>query len=216
MRLVLAVHGTAAPAGQQVYRDLADRVSAHVPTALAHLDVQTPLLADVVRAGDVVVPVLLARGYHVRVDCAGAGRLGAVVAPAVGPAQPLVALAQRRLREAGAGDGWPVVLAAAGSRDPAARRDLQLAARRLRRLRGTEVELAFASRAGEVAATVAAVRERCGGPLAVAGWLLAPGRFAAAAAAAGADVTAAPLGVDDAVVEVVLQRWSSVRRLLAA
>ena len=72
MRLVLAVHGTAAPAGQQVYRDLADRIGRHVPTVLAHLDVQVPLLPDVAQPGDVVVPLLLARGYHVRVDCASA------------------------------------------------------------------------------------------------------------------------------------------------
>ncbi|MFP5220347.1 MAG: sirohydrochlorin chelatase [Actinomycetes bacterium] len=216
MRLVLAVHGTASPAGQQVYRDLTDRVGAHVPTALAHLDVQTPLLADVARAGDVVVPVLLARGYHVRVDCTSAAALGAVVAPPVGPAQEVVALAQRRLREAGAGDDWAVVLATAGSRDPTAQRDLQLAARRLQRLRGTEVELAFASRPGEVAAAVAALRQRSGARVAVASWLLAPGRFASAAAAAGGDTTAAPLGADEALVAVVLQRWASARGALAA
>lgn len=116
MRLVLAVHGTASAAGQRVYRDLADRVGEEVPTALAHLDVQTPLLPDVVRPGDVVVPVLLARGHHVRVDCGAAAHAGALVAPAVGPAPALVSLAQRRLRDAGAADDWPVVLAAAGSR----------------------------------------------------------------------------------------------------
>jgi len=216
MRLVLAVHGTASPEGQRVYRDLAERVGAHVPTALAHLDVQTPLLPDVVRAGDVVVPVLLARGYHVRVDCTAAAEAGALVAPAVGPAPELVALAQRRLQDGGAGDNWPVVLAAAGSRDATARRDLHLAARRLRRLRGTEVQLAFASRPGEVASAVRVLRERTGGPVAVASWLLAPGRFADAAASAGADVTTSPLGADGAVVDVVLQRFASLRRRAAA
>lgn len=77
MRLVLAVHGTASPSGQQVYRPLAARTAEHVPTALAHLDVQTPTLDDVVREGDVVVPVLPARSYDLRVDCAAAVQHGA-------------------------------------------------------------------------------------------------------------------------------------------
>lgn len=216
MRLVIAVHGTASPAGQRVYEDVAALAAEHVPTVLAHLDVQRPLLSDVARQGDLVVPVLLARGYHVRVDCAAASRAGAVVSPAVGPDPALVRLADRRLREAGAGDDWSVLLAAAGSRDATARRDLHLAAERLGRLRGTRVGLAFASRSGEVAEAVAALRERTGRPVAVATWLLAPGRFADVVAASGAEAVAAPLGADDAVVTVVLQRWHAARHDLAA
>lgn len=216
MRLVLAVHGTASTAGQQVYRDLAAQTSEHVPTALAHLDVQQPLLGDVARAGDVVVPVLLARGYHVRVDCAAAAPAGAVVTGAVGPDPALVRLADRRLRQAGVGDHWSVVLAAAGSRDATARHDLQLAARRLGRLRGSDVGLAFASRPGEVAAAVVALRERTERPVGVATWLLAPGRFAEAVAGCGAEAVAAPLGADVDLVRVVLQRWRAARQALAA
>lgn len=216
MRLVLAVHGTTSPAGQRVYRQLAARVAAHVPTALAHLDVQTPTLADVVRRGDVVVPVLLARGYHVRVDCEQALQRRAVLAPAVGPDPALVALADERLRAAGAGDDWPVVLAAAGSRDATARADLQLAADRLGRRRGQRVELAFASRPGEVAATVASVRDRTGGPVGVATWLLAPGRFAETVSASGADAVGAALGAHASVVRVVLQRWATAQEAVAA
>lgn len=216
MRVVLAVHGTASPAGQTVYAELAGRVGAHVPTALAHLDVVAPLLPDVARDGDIVVPVLLARGYHVRVDCAVAERCGAVVAPAVGPDPALVRLAQARLRAAGAGDAWPVVLAAAGSRDPRAQRDLATAARRLARLRRAPVELAFASRPGHVRAAVAELRRMHGGPVATGGWLIAPGRFADVTAQSGSDVTAGPLGADEALAGVVLRRVASVSTAHAA
>ncbi len=215
MRLVLAVHGTASPAGQRVYAELADRVGAHVPAVLAHLDVQSPLLPEVVRPGDVVVPVLLARGYHVRIDCAAASDQGAIVAPAVGPDPALVSGAAARLNDAGAGPSWPVVLAAAGSRDPRALRDLQTAARRLRRLRGAPVELAFASRRDDVPQAVARLRATCGGSVAAASWLLAPGRFATVVEGSGADVVGAPLGAAPALVEIVMQRWSSVRDVAA-
>lgn len=210
MRLVLAVHGTAAPAGQQVYRELADRIGRQAPTVLAHLDVQSPLLPDVVRPGDVVVPLLLARGYHVRVDCAEAQRCGATVTPAVGPDPALVALADRRLRDAGAQEDWPVLLAAAGSRDATAQADLRRAAQRLGQRRRTDVQVAFASRPGDVAAAVADLRARTGRPVAVATWLLAPGRFADAVAACEGDAVAAPLGGDPAVASVVLRRWAAV------
>lgn len=216
MRLVLAVHGTASSAGQQVYRDLATRMAAHVPTVLAHLDVQTPTLEDVVRAGDVVVPALLTRGYHVQIDCAAAADRGAVVAPAVGPDPALVALADRRLRNAGTGGDWPVVLAAAGSRDATAQRDLRAAAQQLGELRGSRVDVACASRPGEVAAAVTALRQRTGGPVGVATWLLAPGRFFDVVTASGAEAVGAPLGADRVVVEVVLRRWASARCDVAA
>src|SRR5688572_25447691 len=121
MALVLALHGTRWEPGRTTYRQLVRRVQAALPPVVVragYLDVQTPTLDDVVQPGDVVVPVLLARGHHARVDCAAATGRGARVADAVGPDPRLVAVADARLAESGAGRDWPVVLVAAGSRDP--------------------------------------------------------------------------------------------------
>jgi sirohydrochlorin ferrochelatase len=214
MALVLAVHGTRSPAGQATYVELARRVGDRVPVRLAHLDVQWPRLEDVAHPGDVVVPVLLARGHHVQVDCAAAAMRGAVVADAVGPDPQLIAVLDRRLDDAGAGRAWPVVLVAAGSRDATAQGDVRRAVELLSARRGTSVDLALASRAGDAEAVVARVRERTGGPVAVASWLVAPGRFASVAQACGADVVSSPLGACDALVDVVLDRYAAVARRL--
>ena len=47
--------------------------------------------------------------------------------------------------------------------------------------------------------------------VAVATYLLSPGRFATEVQACGADVVSAPLGVHPALVELVLQRYAAAR-----
>ncbi len=71
-----------------------------------------------------IVPLLLSTGYHLTTDMAGAARAaGARLADPLGPDPLLVTALAGRLAEAGVPDGTPVVLAAAGSSDPAAQAD---------------------------------------------------------------------------------------------
>ena len=71
-----------------------------------------------------MVPLLLSVGYHVKVDIARAvkSRPETRAAAPLGPDPRLAALLDQRLREAGVTDNDAVVLAAAGSSDPAPRR----------------------------------------------------------------------------------------------
>ncbi|QAY71000.1 sirohydrochlorin chelatase [Xylanimonas protaetiae] len=228
--LLAVSHGTSSPTGAAAVAALVDAVRDHlrdhrldqevdhrggrvaggfvdvqqpdVPASLAALGADGPGGAPVV-----VVPLLLAAGYHVHVDLrddvAAARAAGADVrlAGALGPDDRLVDVLQRRLAEAGLRDGDHVVLAAAGSSDARALDDCEAVARELAaRLRTQPVTLAYVSAAQpRVPAAVAAAR----GPAAASGggaprvvvatFLLAPGYFADLVAAAGGDVTTAPL-----------------------
>src|SRR5690242_17688310 len=130
--LVACGHGTRGPAGRRTLAQLRLDVAALRPgldVVAASVDVQKPALPDVVRrlTGErrrcVVVPLLLAAGYHVRVDVTEAVADGdglAVAARALGPDPALVDVLAERLAESGAGDDDALVLGAAGSSDPAA------------------------------------------------------------------------------------------------
>jgi sirohydrochlorin ferrochelatase len=156
----------------------------------------------------VVVPLLLSTGYHDRVDIPAAirtARPDAVRAAALGP-HPLLARALAdRLREAGRRPGDAVVLAAAGSSDPAAVAAVHTQAVLLAAMLDAPVTAAFGSGAApDVRTAVAAARP---GPVAIAPYLLAPGFFADRLAQAGADLVAAPLGAHPAVIDLVLHRY---------
>jgi sirohydrochlorin ferrochelatase len=203
--LVLAAHGTALPAGRRTVGSVVMAVRRERPSLavrLAHLDVQSPRLHEVVRKGDVVVPLLLARGHHVGVDVAGVARLGATAARHLAADDRLVALASRRLDEAGALPSDDVVLVTAGSRDPESRLDVEAAAHKLAKLRHTRVATATV---GTVAEVVEAHRRR--GRVAVSTWLVAPGSFSDAVRRCRADAIAAPLGLSCELVETVLDRY---------
>jgi sirohydrochlorin ferrochelatase len=219
MRLVVAVHGTRSAQGQAEYEALRRLVAALLPTVdvrLGYLDVQQPDVAGLAEVGDVVVPVLLARGFHVRVDCAALASRGVLVGDAVGPHPALVHVLDQRLAQAGAGPGWPVVLVAAGSRDPAALADLRAAAIGLASRRRTRVELAMASCVGSAEQAVERLRREAGGPVAAASWFVAPGSFASAAAHCGADVVGRPIGACAALAGVVVSRYDAARGVAAA
>ncbi|MGB3443992.1 MAG: sirohydrochlorin chelatase [Actinophytocola sp.] len=198
---VLVAHGTRDPAGAAVVEELADLVRRHLPDVrVAFADVRGPSVTDVLRdcqGPAVVVPAFLAAGYHVKVDIpaqiAAAGT-PAVLTPHLGP--DLVTVARHRLAEAGWVPGQPVVLAASGSSDPRARREVYAAARRL-----------GAARVGFVATSEPALGDVLAGGEAVASWFLAPGLFHRRAVEAGADVTAAPLGAHPAVAELIIRRY---------
>lgn len=208
MTCVLVAHGTRDPAGALVVDALASLVRRHLPDVrVAYADVRGPSVTDVLRscAGPaVVVPAFLAAGYHVRVDIPSqiaASGTPAVVTPHLG--LDLVAVARHRLAEAGWVPGQPVVLAASGSSDARAREEVYRAAR-----------LLGARDVGFVATSSPALEEVLSPGVAVASWFLAPGLFHRRAVAAGAEVTAAPLGAHPAVAELVVRRYRHAARQL--
>jgi sirohydrochlorin ferrochelatase len=176
----------------------------------------------------VVVPLLLTAAYHSKADipaqlaAAAAARPGldVVCAGTLGPHPLLLAALERRLREAGVatGDasaraGTGVVLAAAGSSDPAANATIAELAARWARERGWRAVLpGYASAAGpRPADCVRVLRDGGAERVVVASYLLAPGYFAdkirAAAFGAGADAVSAALGAAPEVADVVLERY---------
>jgi sirohydrochlorin ferrochelatase len=219
--LVLCAHGTRDQRGRATIRAVVDDVAARlrdVEVLEAHVDVHGPSVGDVVAAlpvadpvAGVVVPLLLAAGYHVHVDIAEAvaARPDVLTSPALGPDDRLVDVVLDRLRAAGATPGSRLVLAPAGSSDPRAQADSAEVARRLQVLWGGAVSLGYA--AGPAPAVADAVRsaraEDPGGPVAVASYLLAPGFFQRRLEESGADVVSEPLAPDRRIVDVVVDRY---------
>jgi sirohydrochlorin ferrochelatase len=233
--LVAVAHGSRDPAAGETVGLLLDVVRAQRPgldVRLAHLGLNEPLLdevlAELADAGSgpaVLVPLLLGRGYHVRQDIPEAmarhPRLDAVSAAPLGP-HPLLAEALRlRLDEA----GWDepehtrvrrreardaVVLAAAGSRDPASAKDAQTQALLLAARLHVPVVPAYVSAAAPtVAQAVAALRERGYRRIALASYFTAPGDFARIAAADAPWLVAAPLGAQEAMAALLLDRYDA-------
>jgi sirohydrochlorin ferrochelatase len=161
----------------------------------------------------VVVPLLLSAGFHTHVDIARAvaGTPGAVASGTLGPDDRVVAVLVDRLREAGAGPGDAVVLAAAGSSDARASTAVEAVADALRRRwphGPVTVGYGSAARPSVPEAVVAArALVGTGGRVVAASYLLAPGFFHDRVARAGADVVTAPLAPDERLVDVVLDRY---------
>jgi sirohydrochlorin ferrochelatase len=189
---------------------------ADVPVVEAYVDVHGPYVRDVVaeHGGDaVVVPLLLAAGFHVRVDIAEAVAPwpAAVTSPALGPDDRLTDLLDERLRAAGVLPDDAVVRAAAGSSDDAADASVRAQADLLSAVRRRPVTVAYgAARGPRVGEEVARLRRR-EPRVAVASYLLATGHFHRRVLAAGADAVTAPLldadDPDPRLVALVLDRY---------
>ncbi|RKS80248.1 sirohydrochlorin ferrochelatase [Motilibacter peucedani] len=214
--VVVAAHGTADVAGQQTVEAVVERARLALPgreVVVGYLDVITPTVGDALAALDapaVVVPLLLAPGYHVDVDlptvAAAAGHPVTCSAP-VGPDARILHAVLRRLREAGYRDGDPVVLGAAGSSSPRSAAATAQAVEWLAALTGGPVLAAYASASPPTPAeAVAALRREHGGRVALATYLLAPGFFADRMHDAGADLVSAPIGTADELLEVLVER----------
>ncbi|MCX4761968.1 sirohydrochlorin chelatase [Streptomyces sp. NBC_01275] len=231
--LVVVAHGSRDPRALATVRTLLDRVRAlrpGLPVHLGHIELNAPLLTDTLADLDargttdaVLVPLLLARGYHVRRDIpemAAAARVRTRVATPLGPHPLLVETLHTRLVEA----GWrtdlteaerrrsAVVLAAAGSRDPDSAVDTRRTARLLAQRLGVLVVPAYASTAApavpEALRTLAARgRDR----VAVASCFTAPGRFATECADAAPWIASAPLGTHPAMADLLLHRYDQAR-----
>ncbi|SFT10783.1 sirohydrochlorin chelatase [Streptomyces sp. ok210] len=224
--LVAVAHGSRDPQALRTVMKLLDRVRELRPgldVRLGHIELNEPLLPAALSglgSGDaVLVPLLLGRGHHVKRDIpaavAAAPALRATIAAPLGPHPLLVEALYGRLVEA----GWPaeeadsrgsaVVLAAAGSRDPDSAADTRRTARMLsERLGGVPVVPAYASATTPtVPVAVRALAARGRHRVAVASYFTAPGRFAAAAAAAAPGTAAAPLGAHPAMARLLLCRY---------
>ncbi|MFF7985976.1 sirohydrochlorin chelatase [Streptomyces sp. NPDC007901] len=218
--LVLVAHGSRDPRALATVRALMERVRElrpGLPVHLGHIELNEPLLPDTLaalgNARAVLVPLLLSRGYHVRQDIpemAAASAARTRVAEPLGPHPLLVDTLHDRLLEA----GWrprpasAVVLAAAGSRDPDARVDTARTADLLAVRLGVPVLPAYASAATPtVPEAITALRARGRRHIAIASYFTAPGRFATECAAHAPWITAAPLGVHDAMADLILHRY---------
>ncbi len=236
--LVAVAHGSRDPRAAATVSELLDVVRERargLDVRAAFLDHCAPSLPQALgslgslgASSAVVVPLLLTAAYHSKTDiparlaAAAAARPGPAVACAgtLGPAPLLTAARERRLGEAGVAVGDPtaraatsVVLAAAGSSDPAANATIADLALRWQRERGWRAVLpAYASAAGpRPAEAVAALRSAGDGPVVVATYLLAPGFFADkvrdAALGAGAAAVAPVLGAAPEVADTGSERY---------
>lgn len=211
-RLVTVAHGTRQVAGNEVARLITSAAGSllGVPSVCSYVELCSPSFADVLATSSeatVVVPLLLSTGHHLRHDLPftvdespGVVALGS----SLGPDRLLAAVQVARLLEAGATPGQPLVMVAAGSRDPLATRDLTLAADHVAALWGGEVRLATLAGLGHRPRDVV----RPGS--AVSPYLLAGGHFADRARseslAAGATVVADVLGPHPLLVDLVVRR----------
>lgn len=228
--LIAVAHGSRDPRSAASIHALLDVVRSLRPELDVRgcfLDLCAPRLNDVLREPAVVVPLLLGKAYHARVDVPAAvaeSRVPAVVTDVLGPDPRLESAALRRLSEAGVSFGdrsLGVVLAGAGSSHAPANEAVARVARRWARESGwAGVEPAFASIASpDVPTAVERLKARGATRIAVASWFLAPGLLPdKVASLAGDAVVARPLGDDVEVAQLVLDRYDSAlaRRTVAA
>jgi sirohydrochlorin ferrochelatase len=212
--LVAVAHGSKDPAARETIVALAREVVRFAPVIdvrVAFIQHAEPSLAG---GNAVVVPLLLSTGYHLSTDIAGAASAaGARLAGPLGPDTLLVTALAGRLAEAGVPDGTPVVLAAAGSADPAAQRDADRQAELLAERREAPVTAAFLSAAAPtVPEAVAALARSTGQDVAIATYLLAPGHFHDQLQDAGARWVTAPLGGHPALAGLVIDRYRAASR----
>lgn len=213
--LLAVAHGSRNPAAAEVIGQLAGQVRRLAPVLdvhvafLGHAEPSLPAELDAAGTGAVIVPLLLSSGHHLSADIAAAASSArARVAAPLGPDQLLVTALTGRLAEAGVPQGTPVVLAAAGSADPAAASEVRNQAELLAAVLDVPVVAAFASCATPtVCEAVAELRARTGGAVAVASYLLAPGQFQDQLAASGADWVTEPLGGQPALAGLVIERY---------
>ena len=218
--LLAVAHGSKDPAAKATITALAREVHRFAPmlnVRVAFIQHAEPSLDDELSAAGenaVIVPLLLSTGYHLATDIAGAASAaGARVAGPLGPDTLLVTALASRLGEAGVPDGTPVVLAAAGSSDPAAQRDAERQAELLAERLEVPVTAAFLSAAQPtVAAAVAELAAREQREVAIASYLLAPGHFQDQLQYAGARWVTAPLGGHPAMAGLVIDRYRTAAK----
>ncbi|HEY2508649.1 MAG TPA: CbiX/SirB N-terminal domain-containing protein [Streptosporangiaceae bacterium] len=222
--LLAVAHGSRDPAAAEVVRGLGRQIRRLAPSLdvrvafIGHASPSLPAELGAVSAPPVIVPLLLSSGFHLATEFVDAvTSAGAQVTGPLGPDELLLTVLTARLTEAGVPAGTPVVLAAAGSADPAGPADVRQQADLLAERRGAPVVAAFATAAQPtVPEAVAQLRSQTGGPVAVASYLLAPGRFQDQLTDSGADWVTAPLGSHPAIAGLVIDRYRTARKAVAA
>lgn len=220
-------HGSRDPRSTATITALVDRVrwlQPELDVRLAFLDHCAPrldaVLATVPRA--VVVPLLLGRAFHAKVDVPGEvaravaiqSGLEVTVADVLGPDPRLEAAAMRRLAEIGISPDDPevgVVLAAAGSQQAKSNAGVRAVANAwARRTCWTEVVPAFACATEPTMPQALAQLCTAGARrIAVASYFLAPGVLPdkILRLTSNTALLTAPLGADPAVAEIILDRY---------
>jgi len=204
----------------RIYESFIDVQSPDVPTVLntAAGDISTDSAADTA-APITIAPLLLATGYHVRKDLTEAAEEAEEqgtkvrIVPALGPDERLVEVLARRLEEAGATAQDLVILAVAGSSDPAAQQQSELVHAMLEQRLDHEVQLAYLS-ATEPRVKDVIPKLKFQNPrkrVAVSSYLLADGYFQTKLETSGAHVVTRPLlgpelAVPQELVDVVISR----------
>jgi sirohydrochlorin ferrochelatase len=228
--LVAVAHGTRDPAGPEAIANLLDQVRRRLPGVdiiTAWVELVSPGLDEVMSGMErptVVVPLFLSTGYHVSTDVPAAvalSRSPVHAAAPLGPDRHLARATAARLHEAGALWGDAIVLAAAGSTDPAGLADVERAAELLRAEWGPRVTHACLSGGGpKLPVAVEYLRHTGADRVCVAPYLLAPGRFSRRvtdlASAAGATMVAPVLGGHRFVTDLVVLRYQQGLRALAS
>jgi sirohydrochlorin ferrochelatase len=225
--IVLVAHGSRDPRSARTMRELGRRVALRWPAGAttAFLDFDAPTVAGALATmtggpRPIVVPALLTKAYHGRVDLPGL--LSGVATPTIlsavlGPAEPgesahplLVRALLRRLSELDTPFD-AVALIAAGTTDAGARSTVEGVAREMAARLDVECVVGYASAslptAGEA---VGRLRSAGARRIVAASYFLAAGRLYDAAAAsarqAGVLGVAEPLGTLSELVELVAAR----------
>jgi sirohydrochlorin ferrochelatase len=230
--LIGVAHGSKDPRAAATIESLLGLVRTRLPAVdvraayLGHAAPSLPRVLAAVPAGRTVtvLPLLLTDAYHSRTDIprllpGNAGNRPAAYGATLGPHPLLSRALERRLAEAGvtADPDTAVVLAAAGSSDPAANAVIARMTAWWGRTAGWRAVIpAFASAASPTPAqAVAALRDRGAGKIAVASYLLAPGFFADRiredSLAAGATAVSAVLGAAPELADVIVERYAQTR-----
>ncbi|KNE79576.1 MULTISPECIES: sirohydrochlorin chelatase [Streptomyces] len=236
--LVITAHGSRDPRHAATVTALAERVRSLRPglrVETGYLDFcapSVPRLLDRLAAEGVreviALPLLLTRAFHAKSDIPGVlgeararlPRLTITQADVLGPSPLLLNALEQRLYEAGLAPddraSTGIVLASAGSSDPEAIAVIAAIAREWRRTGWCAVRPAFASaQLPRTADAVRALRAEGARRVAVAPYVIAPGRLpdriAAGAREAGADVLADVLGPDERLARLLLARYDESR-----
>jgi sirohydrochlorin ferrochelatase len=201
-------------------RRVAQRLGVEV--RVAYVDVQEPEIDEVVLGipenpdgiAAIVVPYLLAGGFHVHVDIARAvaDRPDVVAAPALGPDPRLIAIIADRVAEAKVHPTATLVLAPAGSSDKRSQADTEKTLDALRLAWDGPVRVGYAAGIEPTVAQAVEAARAFGeddedGDVAVVSYLLSPGFFQDRLGEAGADHVTDPLAPDERLVDIIVDRY---------
>ncbi len=186
--LVLIAHGSPDPRAARCTNNLADRVQddwLEGPVVAAFIEHDEPRLDEAVRRLElssehdiIVVPLLLSRAFHGRVDVPAAvaaarttSQAEIACADVIGANERLLPALDRALPTSA-----PVVLAVAGTRDSGAQHDFDALAAKWSLLRGTPVIVGHSSQAEpDIATAIDAIEAMSGTEAAIASFVLFEG-----------------------------------------